>query len=148
VGDLVDIVSKNGALLLNIGPRADGTIPQEDQQILLAIGKWLKVNGEAIYGTRAIAPYKVGRTCLTQKNTKVYLLHLADKPEASPPAEISLPAVRGSKAVRMLGTNQAVAWDVDAERGLTIRVPDAIRTTPPCRHAWAFEVDGGRLGPQ
>ena len=49
--DLADIVSKNGRLLLNIGPKADGTIPEEDRTILLEIGAWLKVNGEAIYGT-------------------------------------------------------------------------------------------------
>jgi alpha-L-fucosidase len=52
IGDLADIVSKNGALLLNIGPRADGTIPDEDTAILRAIGGWLAVNGEAIYETR------------------------------------------------------------------------------------------------
>ncbi len=52
VRDLVDIVSKNGRMLLNIGPRADGTIPDEDKNILLKIGKWLKVNGEAVYGSR------------------------------------------------------------------------------------------------
>lgn len=50
--DLVDIVSKNGRLLLNIGPKADGTIPDEDRAILLKIGEWLKINGEAIYGAR------------------------------------------------------------------------------------------------
>ncbi len=49
--DLIDIVSKNGTLLLNIGPKADGTIPQEDRNILLAIGDWLRVNGEAVYDT-------------------------------------------------------------------------------------------------
>ncbi len=49
--DLVDIVSKNGSLLLNVGPKADGTIPEEDKKILLDIGEWLKVNGEGIYGT-------------------------------------------------------------------------------------------------
>lgn len=49
--DLVDIVSKNGRLLLNIGPKADGTIPAEDEHILREIGNWLKVNGEAIYGS-------------------------------------------------------------------------------------------------
>ena len=52
ISDLVDIVSKNGTLLLNIGPRADGTIPPEDTAILLDIGRWLKVNGEAIFGSR------------------------------------------------------------------------------------------------
>ncbi|MBD5115893.1 MAG: alpha-L-fucosidase [Ruminococcaceae bacterium] len=51
VCDLVDIVSKNGCLLLNIGPKADGSIPDEDRDILLNIGKWLKINGEAIYET-------------------------------------------------------------------------------------------------
>ncbi len=56
VCDLVDVVSKNGALLLNIGPKADGTIPQEDKSLLLEIGEWLKVNGQAIYDT---VPWKV-----------------------------------------------------------------------------------------
>ena len=49
--DLVDVVSKNGALLLNVGPKSDGTIPEEDANILREIGKWLKANGEAIYDT-------------------------------------------------------------------------------------------------
>ncbi|MFI3212957.1 MAG: alpha-L-fucosidase [Eubacteriales bacterium] len=49
--DLVDIVSKNGSLLLNIGPKADGTIPEEDTKILKEIGAWMKVNGEGIYET-------------------------------------------------------------------------------------------------
>lgn len=50
--DLVDIVSKNGCLLLNIGPKADGTIPEEDKAILKEIGQWMKINGEAIYGSK------------------------------------------------------------------------------------------------
>jgi alpha-L-fucosidase len=62
IGDLVDIVAKNGALLLNIGPRADGTIPEEDAAILREIGAWLRVNGEAVYGTRPWRVYGEGPT--------------------------------------------------------------------------------------
>ena len=49
--DLVDVVSKNGCLLLNVGPKSDGTITEQEKEVLLAIGAWLKINGESIYDT-------------------------------------------------------------------------------------------------
>ncbi len=60
--DLVDVVSKNGSLLLNIGPKSDGTIPAEDTAILKAVGAWLKVNGEAIYESYPWRKYGEGPT--------------------------------------------------------------------------------------
>ena len=59
---LVDIVSKNGNLLLNFGPRADGTIPDEVQTALREIGAWLKINGEAIYATTPWKTFGEGPT--------------------------------------------------------------------------------------
>ena len=78
IDELIDIVSKNGCLLLNIGPKADGTIPDQARDILLAMGKWLRVNGEAIYASRPWKIYGEGPTKIVEgnmsekNNTKTY----------------------------------------------------------------------------
>jgi len=55
---LMDVVSKNGNMLLNVGPMADGTILEMQKKPLLELGAWLKVNGEAVYGTRVSLLHK------------------------------------------------------------------------------------------
>jgi alpha-L-fucosidase len=66
VGDLIDTVSKNGCLMLNIGPKADGTITAEETKILLEIGEWLNAYGEAIYETRPFKVFGEGTTVVEQ----------------------------------------------------------------------------------
>lgn len=62
INDLIDIVSKNGSLLLNVAPNKHGVIPEDQQSILKEIGAWLKVNGEAIYSTRPFSVFGQGPT--------------------------------------------------------------------------------------
>ena len=62
IDELVDVVSKNGNLLLNVGPKSDGTIPEQARTILLEMGAWLRTNGEAIYGSRPWLLYGEGPT--------------------------------------------------------------------------------------
>ncbi len=75
--DLCDIVAKNGTLLLNIGPKADGTIGMENESILRDIGAWMKINGEAVYGTKPWRVAQEGPTVVeeghfTDKKDKVF----------------------------------------------------------------------------
>jgi alpha-L-fucosidase len=74
IGKLVDTISKDGFYLLNISPKADGTIPENQQQVLLAIGDWLHRNGEAIYGTHAWKQFGDGDWRFTVKQGVLYAI--------------------------------------------------------------------------
>lgn len=136
---LVDIVSKNGNLLLDIGPKADGTIPAIQRERLLGMGAWLKINGDAIYGTRPWKLYGEGKTVrFTRKKNTVYAV-LFTWPGAR--AVIAAMA-KGSKhlpeeidAVRMLGAAGALEWTRGGD-GLAVDLP----STKPCAHAWTLAV--------
>ncbi len=158
VDELVDIVSKNGCLLLNIGPKADGTIPDEAQNILLGIGRWLDLNGEAIYATRPWKIYGEGPTKpeagyfgernkqtsytaqdirFTTKSGALYAIALD-----WPGPELKIKSL-GSNSfsekkisrVSLLGVNEKLEWKQTGD-SLTIKTPGA----RPGDNAYAFKI--------
>jgi alpha-L-fucosidase len=129
---LVDVVSKNGNLLINIGPKADGTIPEVMQSCLRRVGEWLRVNGEAIYGSRAWDTYKDGDVRFTRKGNTLYAIALE-----WPEEEFSLTSLAGKEVqkVEMLGLNGPITWKQDG-KGLVIQPP----AKRPCRYAYTFKI--------
>jgi len=129
---LVDVVSKNGNLLLNIGPKADGTIPEVMQSCLRRVGEWLRVNGEAIYGSRPWDKYKEGDVRFTRNGNVLYAIAL-EWPEEE--LRLTSLAGKGVSKVEMLGLNDPVTWKQDAE-GLVIQPP----AKRPCRYAYTLKI--------
>ena len=82
---LVDIVAKGGNLLLNIAPGPQGQWHDGAYILLEDIGRWMKINSEAIYGTRALAPYKEGKVCISKKgDNTIYIYYMAEEEEKMP----------------------------------------------------------------
>jgi alpha-L-fucosidase len=139
---LADVVSKGGNLLLNIGPGPDGTWHAAAYDRLEELGDWLDVNSEAIYETRAVAPYREGRIRLTGRaDGTVYAIYLADEGETRLPAYLSMTELRPAEGatVSLLGTEEALEWE-RAGTGFVARVPDHLRGSPPCDYAWVLEI--------
>ena len=157
VHDLIDIVSKNGNLLLNIGPRADGIIPEEQQVVLRDIGKWLSVNGEAIYGTRCWKKFGEGETELTKgsfsdntataytahdmrfttKGNDLYVIVLNWDEAGTLVKSLNKEAVGDAKilSVQLVGSNEKIDWQL-TDDGLKLSFPQ----TKPCNFAYSFKI--------
>jgi len=165
---LIDIVSKNGQLVLNISPKADGTIPDVQKKVLLGIGKWLDTCGEAIYGTRPFAIFGEGPTRLkkgggfthrhggflaytgedirfTTKGDVIYAILLGwPGQKAVIKALAAQPGVTVAKdaTVRLLGVDRDLEWSHHKD-GLTVQMPGK----KPTEHAFALRITGVKVAP-
>jgi alpha-L-fucosidase len=158
VHQLVDIVSKNGNLLLNIGPRSDGTIPDQVQQVLRDVGGWLQVNGEAIYGTRpwrvfGEGPTKVAEGAFHDTETQPYTsedIRFTTKNGALYAIELAWPANReviihslrsgtageeNVQSVELLGWGSSLPFQ-QRQDGLRIDLPEKA----PGGYAYVFRI--------
>jgi alpha-L-fucosidase len=157
---LADIVSKGGNLLINIGPRADGTIPEVMQDRLLGVGTWLSINGEAIYGTKPWKVYgegptnkeigswdkqegeykfKSGDIRFTRKGNALYAILLE-----WPDHEITIKSLKGLKIKKlsMLGSDKNIQWQQENE-GLRVSLPS--NPVSPYANTLKLECEGKSL---
>jgi len=134
---LIELVSKGGNLLLNVGPTGDGRIPVIMQQRLLEMGEWLDVNGEAIYGTKTWDKTSDGDLVrYTCKQDAVYAICL-DWPGGELVLDVPKPAE--GAAVTMLGVDALLQWNY-SDGKLRVSVPSLSVKEMPCRHAYVFKM--------
>lgn len=139
---LTRAVARNGNLLLDVGPDANGKLDPEAIKVLKEIGAWLKINGEAIYSTRPVKPYELGNVFFTQKEDgTIYAIALSSKDGEAMPQSVTLPStlVTGAKKISLVGGDgTALVCKPGTNGTTTVTLPDSIKA--PCPNAWSLKI--------
>jgi len=143
---LADTAAKGGNLLLGVGPDPLGRIPAEAERRLAEIGQWLRTNGEAIYGTRPLPPYRAGAARFTRRGDTAYAI-VFDPLSAAESGRIRIRGLRPAAGTTLAvpGGDSRLAWQ-PADAGFEIGVP--ARTAPSDPLVLRFTPDAGYPGNQ
>ncbi|WP_028550714.1 alpha-L-fucosidase [Paenibacillus sp. UNC451MF] len=123
----IDIVAKGGNLALNVGPQPDGRLPEPAISRIKAIGEWLKVYGEGIYGTRTYEISSEGNCHFTKKGDTVYAFYLYKEEHEAVQEEVLLPIKHACSRIDLVGGQESLAYR-NAENGITVRLPEKERS--------------------
>lgn len=139
---LVQIVSRGGNFLLNVGPGPDGTLEEAAYDRLKGIGDWMQVNAEGIYATKAIAPYQDGKVYYTAKGDFVYAFYVPEEGEPMP-AEIVIPSFvpAGTRGVTMPGFGKALKWKKAEGGGVAVALPASLRKSRSADPVWCLKIN-------
>lgn len=139
---LINIVAKGGNLLLNIAPGPDGEWQQGAYDLLQHFADWMKINSEAIYDTKYLAPYKSGKVAMTQKDDGTwYFYYLMEEGEVNLPTVIQIDGIvppKGS-SINVLGSEVKLSFK-EKGQGFEITLPSSLRKNPPSKFAVVFKV--------
>ena len=138
----VDIVAKGGNLLLIVNLEGQGALPELQEKRLIDIGKWLKVNGEGIYGTRGFSTFseRTIRFTRSKDNSKVYAI---DTEWPGKQLKIKSVAPKEGSKIYLLGVEEPLKWSFDKTEGITvINIPDVLQeeSKRPCKYAYIFKI--------
>lgn len=167
IHELIDIVAKNGVLLLNVAPRADGSFPEGQKALLKAIGDWLKVNGEAIYATRpwkfhgegphlfdrgrGLGKIKQDQIAFTAEDIRytrskdgktLYAILLGLPAERVTLTAVQVDEVGDGAAVTLLGRDGPLRFDVNAKKQLVVDTSAVDSDSAPCDYAYSLKLEG------
>ncbi|GAA3576088.1 alpha-L-fucosidase [Snuella lapsa] len=144
IHNLIDVVAKGGNYLLNVGPTAEGLIPEPSVERLQETGNWLKVNGEAVYETESFENhYKQGEAIrfIKKKGSNDLYVAVLKKPEANLTLNHVKPETDSS--INILGNETVLEWTFDNQKGLTISIPETVLNRWNDKtYAWVFHIKG------
>jgi len=156
VDGIVDRASKNGVTLLDVAPKADGTLPEAQIKGLKELGKWMAINKEALYAAKpahfmegGIDEWKVDSYRFLEKEGCLYAIELGNewpptvgfaeyKDSEVPSVPVTIPGVKPVKGseIKMLGSDKILSWHQKGESLVIEEIPDSL----PCEHAWSFKI--------